>query len=291
MPPVDWPEHLVGRIAADQWVLFIGSGVSASCRNAAGASPPTWPGLLTRLCDLIADPNSEAIGEGLIQKRDLLSAADHIRFSLDEEGNLNSYLTTLRQAVEGPAGDPYQPSELYDQLLALEPRVVFTTNYDKLFETASRNGYSTHRFDSATLGGDLRRGDPVLVKLHGSTDSIAEVILTRPDFARVMLQGRHVFDILHALSLTSTVLFVGYSLDDPDIQLVLQAVGRGGLDPEAHFMLSDDPATPSRIPVFRTSFGITVLAYEAGRHDLVLASLSDLNARVLGAREAAAPTA
>jgi hypothetical protein len=31
------------------------------------------------------------------------------------------------------------------------------------------------------------------------------------------------------LSLTSTILFVGYSLDDPDIQLVLQAVGRGGL--------------------------------------------------------------
>ena len=44
--------------------------------------------------------------------------------------------------MEGPGGDPYQPSALYDVLLALDPRIVFTTNYDKLFETASSNGYS-----------------------------------------------------------------------------------------------------------------------------------------------------
>jgi len=231
---IDWPEHLVGRIAANAWALFLGSGVSATCRNEAGDRPPTWAGLLHELCALIGDDTLRGTGERLIENRDLLPAADHIRHALDGESKLNTYLSTIKRAVEGPTGDPYRPSTLYEVLLALEPQVVFTTNYDKLFETASQNGYASHQFASRTLAGDLRRGDPVLVKLHGSTDSVRDVVLTRTDFARVMDQGNSVFEVLRALSLTSTLLFVGYSLDDPDIQLVLQAVGRGSLDPEAH---------------------------------------------------------
>lgn len=91
---------------------------------------------------------------------------------------------------------------------------------------------------------------------------------------------------LEALSLTSTILFVGYSLDDPDIQLALQSVGRGRLDPEAHYMLSPEPDTPSRVPVFRETYGVTVLTYPAGDHSVVGADLEALVELVLGAREA-----
>jgi hypothetical protein len=278
---VEWPTHLVERIVAKQWVLFIGSGVSASCKNSAGQSPPTWADLLTRLADLITDPAEKSVGHDLIAGRQLLAAADHVRFCLDRQNALNSYHSTLRREVEGPTGDPFNPSPVFDDLLNLDPRIVFTTNFDKLFERASEGGYSTHTFKSSTLGGDLRRGDPVLVKLHGSTDSIAEIVLTRTDFSRVMDEGAAVLETLHALSLTSTILFVGYSLDDPDIQLALQAVGRGRLDPEAHYMLSPEPATPSRIPVYRESYGVTVLTYPAGDHDAVHDALSDLASQVL----------
>ena len=71
--------------------------------------------------------------------------------------------------------------------------------------------------------------------------------------------------------------------------LVLQEVGRGTLDPEAHFMVASEPKTPSRVPVFRTSYGVTMLVYPAGEHHLVEASLRDLVGLVLGAREARAP--
>jgi hypothetical protein len=277
---VDWPSHLVERIAANQWVLFIGSGISASCKNGADQSPPTWRELLSQLAELITVDDVKDVAHSLIASGQLLAAADHIRFTLDQQGGLNSYLTTIKRAVEGPQGDPFQPSELYEDLLALDPRVVFTTNYDKLFEIASKNGYSMHMFSSTGLGGDLRRGTPVLVKLHGSTDSIAEVILTRTDFTRGMKEGRPVLEILNALSLTTTILFVGYSLDDPDIQLALHAVGRGPLDPEAHFMLSPAPTSASRIPVFRENYGVTILTYPAGAHDEVHASLVDLASQV-----------
>lgn len=277
MPVVDWPQPLVERIAGNQWVLFLGSGVSASCANHAGVSPPPWAGLLTQLCGMISDAGLKGIGEKLIARGELLPAADHIRYALDKEHNLDGYLQAIRTAVDGPLGDKYRPSALFDALLGLDPRVVFTTNYDKLFEIASRSGFATHTFDSAGLSHDLRRGVPVLVKLHGSTDAINEIVLTRTDYARVRQTGRQVFDALAALSLTSTILFVGYSLDDPDIQLVLQAVGRPGMSPEAHFMLAPEPPSPSRIPVFRESFGVSVLPYPAGDHALAGNALLELS--------------
>ena len=283
---MDWPEHLVERIAENGWVLFIGSGVSATCVNSTGASPPAWAGLLTQLCNLVGDSESRDVGLGLIEARDYLSAADHVLHCVRAEGSINSYHRTIQRAVEGPPGDPYQPSVWYEHLLALNPRIVFTTNYDKLFEMASRNAYATHRPGSRTLSANLRRGDYVLVKLHGSTDSIQEIVLTRTDFARLMSTRDDVLEALRALSLTSTILFIGYSLDDPDIQFVFQAVGRGSLDPEAHFMLAPEPATLSRIPVFATAFGVTVLTYPTGEHETAEAALSQLAAEVLGRRTA-----
>lgn len=126
------------------------------------------------------------------------------------------------------------------------------------------------------------------MKLHGSTDSPDDVILTRSDYAKVARVGGDAFAALSALSLTSTILFVGYSLDDPDIQLVLQAVGRSGLSPEAHFMLSPEPASPARLPVFKEAFGVSVVSYPAGDYGAVESALSDLADLVLAARGAMA---
>lgn len=281
---VEWPSHLVERIARDRWVLFLGSGVSSSCRNTAGKSPPTWSALLAELCGTIRDGEAKSVGEGLIASRQLLAAADHIRHVLASEANLGGYFKTIRAAADGPADDKYVPSSLFDALLALDPKVVFTTNYDKLFENASRNGFAVHRYDSSGLSHDLRQGEPVLVKLHGSTDAINDIILTRTDYVRVGSAGREVFEALGALSLTSTILFVGYSLDDPDIQLVLQAVGRAGLSPEAHFMLSPEHESPARIPVFKESFGVSVLCYPREDHSKAEIAISELGNLVLATR-------
>jgi hypothetical protein len=289
---IDWPDHLVERVARERWVLFIGSGVSHSSSNRNGESPPDWVGLLRTLCSQIRDPSARAVGASLIDGSQLLAAADHIRHVMDAERNLAGYFQTIRTSAEGPPADKFSPSALFNSLLSLEPRVVFTTNYDKLFEMASRSGFQVHQYGSNNLSHDLRQGEAVLVKLHGSTDDINEIVLTRTDYSRVADRGRRVFEALEALSLTSTIIFVGYSLDDPDIQLVLQTVGRTGLSPEAHFMISPEPASSARVPVFRESFGVSVLTYPAGKHTLVKDAIDDLGTRVLAARSnlgAAAP--
>lgn len=290
MPVVEWPSTLVDRIASDHWVLFIGSGVSASCQNRAGERPPDWAGLLTKLGELIVDDKRRKMAMRLIQNREYLPAADHIQYSISQEHNIAAYNQTIKAAVEGPSDDRFRPSTFYNSLLDLDPKIVFTTNYDKLFESASQNQFATHTYDSTDVSDALRLGEPVLVKLHGSTNAMSQVVLTRTDFATVMTKGRATFDALAALSLTTTILFVGYSLDDPDIQLVLQAVGRSGMTPEAHFMLSPRPLSPSRIPVFRESYGVSVLTYPPRSHAKAERALADLGKLVLGARARRAPS-
>jgi hypothetical protein len=284
---VAWPEPLIRRMGENRWLLFVGSGVSATARNAAGDSPPTWPALLDDLCTLIVDADMRAIGKQLIERHELLSAADHIRHQCTVENNVAGYREAVQRAVEGPPTDRFKPSELHKFLLELTPPVIFTTNYDKLIETAAENSFAQRTFKSRDLEDDIRAGNPVLVKLHGSTDELNEIVLTRVDFARAIREGRAVFDVLRALSLTATILFVGYSLDDPDVQLVLQEVGRPGVTPEAHFMLAPEPESPARLPVFRESFGVTVVTYPAGDHDEVLVALRALGEAVLAARIAA----
>ncbi len=111
-----------------------------------------------------------------------------------------------------------------------------------------------------------------------------DLVLTRTDFAEVTKVGKEVFSALKALSLTSTILFVGYSLEDPDIQLILQEVGRPGPTPEAHFMLAPEPTTESRIEVFKQSFGVSVIVYPSGEHSAVEPAIADLADLVLRRR-------
>lgn len=286
---LNWPEHLINQLAMDRWSLFIGSGVAASCSNKASKSPPTWHDLLTYLCDGILDEDTKSTGEELISRYDYLGAADHIRHCYEVEHRVHTYHQRIKEAVTGPLDDPFEPSSLYTVLLSLNPRTVFTTNYDKLFEIASRGGYSSHDFKSATLTDDLRRAEPVLVKLHGSVDSLAEVVLTRRDYSRVHHTGEHVLGILRALALTQTILFVGYSLGDPDIQLVLQNLGHNRLSPEAHFMLAEEPASASTVAVFQECFGVSVLTYPRGDHPAAEVALQELSDEVAGLRATFAP--
>ena len=49
-----------------------------------------------------------------------------------------------------------------DTLLSLEPRIVFTTNYDRPLEAASSGGCATYRFNQAGLSDEPRRGELAL---------------------------------------------------------------------------------------------------------------------------------
>lgn len=273
---VDWPDNLIRQIRDGRWVLFLGSGVAATCCNEAKNSPPTWEQLLASLAEGITDGSKQERAYELIGSRRFLAAAEHIRWCYRDAAKDTDFLNRVRDAVRGPADDPFQPSQVYAILLDLQPTIVVTTNYDRLFEIASRSAYDALCYYDASIASNVRKGQPILLKLHGRIDEMRQIVLTRQDYMRLRREGAHALETLRSLFHTHTVLFVGYSLEDPDVQLMLEAAG-GDCDPEAHYLLSRSAYEPYEIETFRNFYGVSVLSYDSanGLED-VLADLRDL---------------
>lgn len=216
----------------------------------------------------------------LIKEHRLLEAAELLRFDAAERSRTQDLHNAIVEAVDGPNGHPFVSNPWHEAIVAVEPSVIVTTNFDKIIERATSSGYNVHSYSSTSVAADIRRGTPVLLKIHGSRDQVEELILSRRDFTRVRMNGTHVFEVLHALLLTRPALFIGYSLRDPDLQLVLENVlgGRGETPP--HYMLTSGDIPDYERRVLEHSYGVTPIGYEAGDHADALRKFQELAAEV-----------
>ena len=108
-------------------------------------------------------------------------------------------------------------------LVAKIPQIstVFTTNYDRLFEIAYKNitVFTGTRFSKSV------RGIPDLYKIHGDTSDPDSIIITSLDYARFYGNlGTVLWGKIKGLLAEKSAIFVGYSLEDKNIQDVFEKV-------------------------------------------------------------------
>jgi hypothetical protein len=284
-----WPEHLVKCVAEQNFVCIVGSGLSASCSNNLGATPPAWLALVTGLATAVLTVQRQRTAvERLLGNGDFLGAAELLRYYAERAGRLVDLYGQLAESVDGPDHHRFEPGPWHDELLRLDPRILVTTNYDQILERRFKSGYRVHEPGSSKVDVDLRSGAPVLLKIHGSVSKVEDMILCQTDFARLRRNAGHMFDVLQALLMTRTGLFLGYSMQDPDIQLVMENVmGARGLAP-AHYMLTPRTSAPQRKRVFEYAYGVTLVEYRSGDHADGLATLAELSRLVEMRRPATA---
>jgi hypothetical protein len=158
---------------------------------------------------------------------------------------------------------------------------VVTTNYDKLLERAygSVPRAPTHR-DLEALGPLLFDGSFFILKAHGDIDRPDSLILTERDYREIIHANPAFNEIFSALLLTKAVLFIGYSLSDPDFRLLMdrQLATFKGYIPDRYALMSGTGRV-ERDVLWRTA-GIRVLSYPEGEHGEVLAFLKCLQEEV-----------
>lgn len=261
-----WPEHLITQLVSKNFVLVVGAGATQTCTNGAGHSPPGWTDLLTTLASHLLTPTPRRAVKSLIKQGRLLDGAELLRARARADGKEEDFLHQIAALTDGgpAAAEQFQPADLHNSLMMLAPDVVVTTNYDKVLERATANGYHVHAFTSDALGRDVRSGNPVIVKVHGSVDDGSKLVLTRSDYARLRRTGAEVLEVLQALFLTRTALFVGYSMGDPDIQLLLENVlgARGAV--AAHYLLGSKALPEYQRETYEFCYGTTVVSYADG---------------------------
>lgn len=280
----DWPDVLVDRIAQHDYVLVVGAGISSNSKNALGQSPPRWRELIEALSDKFLSGNKARADEvkRAIRAHDLLTAAEVIQHHCDLTSRLDDFRNAIAIKVDGgvTAESAFQKNDIHDLISSLDPRIIITTNYDKILDRHFKDGFRILQHDSTEIASSVRQGHPVIVKLHGSVDHSAHTILTRLDFTRLRREGRHALDTLEALLLTRTALFIGYSLDDPDLRLLLEnQFGAKGARP-AHYLLTQKEKSDIRRALFREAYGVNLLEYSGDHVAGVTKSLIDLVALV-----------
>lgn len=162
------------------------------------------------------------------------------------------------------------PSDTLCNIMRLRHKFIITTNYDTLIEKAYAKVFSdipnplTYKNPSA-INYNLLNNQPFILKAHGDAKSAAnEIILTEKDYRNIIFKEKGYQSVLHVLFSTCNILFLGVSLKDPELKLLLgyiHNIFHGGTPP--HFaLLSNENISSTEISRWRKDFNIDIITYD-----------------------------
>jgi hypothetical protein len=205
--------ELARAVRERQVILFVGAGVSA------GLGLPTWEDFIGRLgAEFGFEPN-----EFLSLSNDFRSLAEFYRL---EKGSLETLCDKM--AHEWQINDEkLASSQAHKQIVEIDFPVIYTTNYDHLLERAYR--VQRRRFNKIVTAKDFARSDPALptiVKFHGDLEDPSSIVLAETDYLD-RLSFEQPLDIkLAADAFGKALLFIGYSVSDINLRLLLYRLQR-----------------------------------------------------------------
>lgn len=210
---------LVEDVARRKFALFVGAGVSKWAHPREGGSFKDWNEFLSEANKRVASSRIKKLVQEQIKKQDLLLASELLKEHLSE---------AWQEVLEAEFQQAADVSRLHKALFLLRPRIVVTTNFDKLLESAWQEAGSGRypkvisRVDAAVFR-MFRDNDDYLVKIHGSIDEPKEIVFDRTSYQRGAFSNQFYGDFLATLLLTHTLLFVGFSMNDPAISLIVES--------------------------------------------------------------------
>ena len=265
-PSLDSPElaALANYIRERKCVLFVGAGLS----RAAGL--PDWGSLMRTIVDTTklesATPEAAEELEALFDRGKFIELADQCR-----ELSPGYFHTILREIL----GITVEPTELHRAIVETPYACIVTTNFDTLLEDAyaRHSGRGLPRTPTGTelanQGTLLLDGAFFILKAHGTLQHDESMVFTADDYRRITYDNPAFQTFLSALLLSHAVLFVGYSLNDPNFRLLLdsQLTTFEGEVPSRYAVMAGVGPVESDL-MWRTA-RIRVLSYPAGHHEFV----------------------
>jgi hypothetical protein len=213
---IDWPEELVSDLARRRCVVVMGSGVFANACDSGGKHPPTWAGLVNEILKPVPDTSLIRQLRRTFDYLTLCEVAEHVR-GRTEIGRV------LKRLFVMPG---FKPAEIHEKIFDLDARIVITPSFDKIYET-----FACHKADGTIVVKNyydddileyIRGSTRVILKMHGTVDTVGKCILTRVDYAKARNLYRSFYEVLFGLFITNSILFIGCGFSDPDVRLLLE---------------------------------------------------------------------
>lgn len=200
-------------------VIFVGAGVSC---NVDGM--PSWNALIQNMAKAIDYSRCDTCRHRLescentcllkddFSTDELLKVPQHV-FNKDQE----LYYRILNESIPAVTADAPLSSAIFD----INPAHIITTNYDQLLESSKNifcEQYQVIVYDKDLLNADKGK---YIIKMHGDLSDASSIVLKEQDY--LDYSQKHVLIELFIKSLLTDhiVLFLGYSLNDYNIKLIL----------------------------------------------------------------------
>ena len=233
--------RLINRAGRSPY-LFVGSGFS---RRYMGTDD--WEGLLRHLCSRLSDDPFRfdaylARCGGMAPYGDMPAVATmldrDLRLAVLEEGRFEPFreahaedIRARRSILKIMAAErlgSFKVSSLVSELDALREagrwRVsgVITTNYDGLLESVFPEFKVFVGQDDLIFQRTFEVGE--IYKIHGSADKPESMVLDESDYKKLAETQDYLAAKLLTIFMEYPMVFIGYSLSDPDIQSILQSI-------------------------------------------------------------------
>lgn len=280
---INWPDELVMDIARRRSVIFIGAGVSKNATNQQGERPMDWVEFLTHLGNTLSAGDAKDAVIRCVAGKELLTACEIARKALGHD----RFKTELLRAFSEKR---FRYAPIHEDLVEIDSRIVLTTNFDKLYDTAANvllhGDVIVRSYADAEVADLLRRQNRCIIKVHGTIDAASGAILTRKDYAMARNLYAGFYEVLDALFITHTFVFLGASMKDPDIGLLLEdsALRHPGLRPH-YVVMPDDSAVGVELAVLQESLNVQPIQYSsANNHQELLDGVRALKDLVASAR-------
>jgi hypothetical protein len=202
----DVPPELLQSIKHRRAILFAGAGLSMS------VGLPSWRMLIDHMVEELGlDP--AAVSETSYQ-----TLAEYYRLKQGSIGPLRSWMDRHWHVPR----DKVAKSRIHELIVDLDFPIVYTTNYDRNLEVA----FEIHARpfvkvanakDIAKIADDATQ----IVKYHGDFDDDNSLVLAETDYFKRLSFDSPLDIKFRADALGRTILFVGYSMSDTNIRLLL----------------------------------------------------------------------
>ena len=198
-------------VQQEKIALFVGAGISAL------SGYPSWSKLVLNMAKKIGYQVKLKDLDG----NECLSSDEYLKIPqiFYENKGEKEYFKIVRKQLHIIK----EPNEIHKMIMHLHPNHILTTNYDTLLEqTANRIGmsYSVINSDSKVSVAPTRN---YILKVHGDFEN-NNFVLKEKDYLDYETNFKLVDNLMKTIISTHLVIFIGYSLGDYNIKLVLNWV-------------------------------------------------------------------
>lgn len=277
---ITWPENLIEELAYKRALFVLGSGISATSQNEEGVRPKTWSDFLEDAKLLMENKNCEVdFVDKMIAEKNFLMALQTIYADCDS----GVYSDFLKKEFTRPK---FQPSPIHQAIKEIDSKIVITTNFDKIYDNlCAEDGFviCDHK-DTQKIVSNIKSPENVIIKAHGSIDDVNSIIFTGEQYYTSKRKYSEFYKLLEALFLTHTVIFLGYSLSDPDINLILENIINSSSVTTPHYVVVKE-GNPKQIrDHWKRTYNISCLEY-GQTYDNFEENILELRNQVLSLKE------